>query len=201
MCDFCGILILFAKTEFINFLFSASFSCGLLSGCHGLVLSVYPLLWCSSCIAQFIFAIFHTLSQFISGISSFYTQHIFSYRPPSPHTPLTLLLFLSEFTSSGHCKPGVYVWNPRESVCGHGETTRWHAGDDSLQRKRQIAREAHKVPHHAGVYAFSNKSHSGREWVVETHKTKMAFWCCSVSLHASSAVIMNIYWTLHFCIF
>lgn len=156
-----------------------------------------PVTFFLSCPIYICFLNSHSITVYVWYFIFLHTAHFFLSSTFPPH-PLTLLLYLSEFTSPGHCEPGMYVWNPRESVCGHGETTRWHAGDDSLQRKRQIAWEAHKVSHYAGVYGFWNKSHSGLvvTCVVEAHKPKMAFWCCSVLVYASSAVMVNIYWTI-----
>lgn len=126
------------------------------------------------------------------------------------HQPFLLpysssLIPLLEFTSPRHREPGVYVWDPREGVCGDGETTWWHAGDDPLQWERQIAWEAHQVPHHAGVYVpqqtgdflFCTKLQYARKWQNECKAVDVAVFmsmcikilpktssCHSVFVHA-----------------
>lgn len=99
---------------------------------------------------------------------------LFPHHPISPASPL---LPLSELTPPGHCEPGVYVWDPRESVCGDGEATWWHAGDDPLQWERQAAWEAHQVPHHTGVYVPQHR----RDLLCINYATQGTCGCCCSS--------------------
>lgn len=66
-----------------------------------------------------------------------------------------VVLFLVEFAPSWHCKPGAYVWDSRTSVCCHGETPWWHAGDDPVQWEEQTSRAQHQVSGHTGLQMLS----------------------------------------------
>lgn len=98
---------------------------------------------------------------------------------PTPQpTPTLPSISLSEFTSSGHCEPGVYVWDSGKSFCGDGEATWWHARDDPLQWERQTAWETHKVPHYTGVYMHSKRgiSHAQKLNSKTSSKASLFLW-------------------------
>lgn len=59
-------------------------------------------------------------------------------------------LALSEPASSRGGQPGLYVWDTRASVCGHGEASWRHVGDDPVQWERPTSWEDHKVPGDTG---------------------------------------------------
>lgn len=56
----------------------------------------------------------------------------------------------AESAPPGRGQPGLHVRDPRESVCGDGEASRRHAGDDPVQREGKTAGEDHQVPGHPG---------------------------------------------------
>ena len=98
----------------------------------------------SSPVVYWLFFFFFHSSHILSPtLFNLLCQFLFSI-PFFQHSQFCSSLFpLSESTSPGHCEPGVYVWDPRESVCGDGEASWRHAGDDPFQWERQTTWEAH----------------------------------------------------------